>query len=80
MLYVFHQTEFNDQYNSDQWSVISDITFDDVDDAMNNQDMAAIEHEMLVESEKETVTDCFNLLGISPIKVHRKLFRSRKSC
>ena len=45
------------------------MTFDDVDDGMNNKDMVAIEHEIVVESEKETITDCFNLLGIAPIKV-----------
>ena len=33
---------------------VIDITFDDVDDGMNNQDMVAIEHEILIESEKET--------------------------
>ena len=35
-----------------------DITFDNVDDGMNNQDMVAIEHEILLESEKETVLIC----------------------
>ena len=34
---------------------VVDITFDDVDDGMNNQDMVAIEHEILIESEKETM-------------------------
>ena len=37
---------------------VVDITFDDVDDGMNNQDMVAIEHEILLESEKETVLIC----------------------
>ena len=58
---------------------VSNITFGDVDDGINNQDMVAIEHEILVESEKDTITDFFNLLGISPIRVHGKPFRSRKS-
>ena len=56
----------------------SDITFDDVD-GMNNHDMVAIEHEILVQSQKETIIVCFNLLGISPIKVHGKPFSGRKS-
>ena len=56
---------------------VGDITFDDVDDGMNNQDMVAIEHEILIESERGIY--CFNLLGISPIKVHGKPFSSRKS-
>ena len=56
-----------------------DITFDDVADGTNNQEMVAIEHETLVESEKKTITSCFTLLGISPIKVHGKPFSSRKS-
>ena len=56
---------------------VGDITFDDVDDGMNNQDMVAIEHEILIESERDIY--CFNLLGISPIKVHGKPFSSRKS-
>ena len=54
---------------------VSDIKFDDVNDDMNNQDIVAIKHEILVESEKETITDCFNLLGISLIKVDEKPFR-----
>ena len=58
---------------------VSNIAFDDVDDGMNNQDMVAIEHEIFVESEKETITDCFNLLGIALIKAHGKSFNSRKS-
>ena len=41
--------------------------------------MVAIEYEILVESEKKTITNCFTLLGISPIKVHGKPFSSRKS-
>ena len=41
--------------------------------------MVATEHEILVESEKETITNHFNLLGISPVKVHGKPFSSRKS-
>ena len=56
---------------------VGDITFDDVDDGMNNQDTVAIEHEILLEYEKDNY--CFNLLGISPIKVHGKPFSSRKS-
>ena len=56
-----------------------DITFDDVDDGINNQDMVATENEILVESKKEANTNCFNLLGISPVKVHGKPFCSRKS-
>ena len=56
-----------------------DITFDDVADGTNNQEMVAIEHETLVESEKKTITSCFTLLGISPIKVHGKPFSSTKS-
>ena len=40
-----------------------DITFDDIDDGTNNQDMVAIEHGILVESEKKTI-NCFTLLGI----------------
>ena len=55
-----------------------DITFDDIDDGTNNQDMVAIEHGILVESEKKTI-NCFTLLGIWPIKVHGKPFSSRKS-
>ena len=35
---------------------VGGITFDDVDDGINNQDMVATEHEILVESEKETIT------------------------
>ena len=58
---------------------VSGITFDDIDYGMNNQDMVAVEHEILVESEKETITGCFDLLGISPVKVHEKQFSSRKS-
>ena len=58
---------------------VGDITFDDVDDGINNQDMVATEHEILVESEKEAITNHFNLLGISPVKVHGKPFSSRKS-
>ena len=58
---------------------VNDITFDDVDDGTNNQNMVTIEHEILVESEKKTITNCFTLLGISPIKVHGKPFSSRKS-
>ena len=38
-----------------------DITFDDVADGTNNQEMVAIEHETLVESEKKTITSCFTL-------------------
>ena len=34
---------------------VVDITFDNVDDGMTNQDMVAIEHEILTESEKETM-------------------------
>ena len=56
---------------------VGDITFDDVDDGMNNQHMVVIEHKILIESERDIY--CFNLLGISPIKVHRKPFSSRKS-
>ena len=56
---------------------VRDLTFDDVDDGMIDQDMVAIEHEILVEPEKNT--DCFNSLGISPIKIHGKPFSSRKS-
>ena len=56
---------------------VGDITFDDVDDDMNNQHMVVIEHKILIESERDI--HCFNLLGISPIKVHRKPFSSRKS-
>ena len=58
---------------------VDDITFDDVDNGMNNQDMVAIEHEILAESDKKTITNCFTLLRISPIKVHGKPFSSRKS-
>ena len=43
------------------------ITFDDNDDGTNNEDMAVIEHEILVESEKKTIPNCFTLLGISPV-------------
>ena len=32
---------------------VGDITFDDVDDGMNNQDMVAIKHEILIESERD---------------------------
>ena len=32
---------------------VGDITFDDIDDGTNNKDMVAIEHEILVESEKK---------------------------
>ena len=35
---------------------VYDITFDDNDDGTNNEDMVAIEHEILVESEKKTIT------------------------
>ena len=58
---------------------VCDITFDNNDNGTNNDDMVAIEHEILVESEKKTITNCFALLGISPIKVHGKPFSSRKS-
>ena len=58
---------------------VCDITFDDNDDGTNNEDMVATEHEILVESEKKTITDSFTMLGISPIKVHGKPFSSRKS-
>ena len=58
---------------------VSDITVDDIDDGTNNQDMVAIAHEILVESEKKAITNCFTLSGISPIKVHGKPFSSRKS-
>ena len=34
--------------------------------------MVVIEHQILVESEKETITDCFNLLEISPINIYIK--------
>ena len=56
-----------------------DITFDDIDDGTNDQDMVAIQHEALAKSEKKTITNSFTLLGISPIKVHGKPFSSRKS-
>ena len=58
---------------------VGDTTFDENDDGTNNQDMVAIEHEILAESEKKTITNCFTLLGVSPIKIHGKPFRSRKS-
>ena len=32
---------------------VGDITFDDMDNGTNNQDMVATEHEILVESEKK---------------------------
>ena len=32
---------------------VSDVTFGDLDDGMNNYDMVALEHEILVESEQE---------------------------
>ena len=32
---------------------VGDITFDDIDNGTNNQDMVATEHEILVESEKK---------------------------
>lgn len=35
----------------------------------DNQDVVAIKHEMLVESEQETITGSFNLLEISPLKL-----------
>ena len=35
---------------------LSDIRFDDLGDDMNNQDMVAIEHEIVIKSEKETIT------------------------
>ena len=54
---------------------VGDTTFD----GTNNQDMVAIEHEILAKSEKMTITNCFTLLGVSPIKIHGKPFRSRKS-
>ena len=58
---------------------VGDITFDDINDGTNNQDMVATEHDILAESDKKTITNCFTLLGISPIKVHGKPFSSRKS-
>ena len=58
---------------------LRDLTFDDVDDGMNDQDMVAIKHEILVEPEKKINTDSFNSFEISPLKVHGKPFSSRKS-
>ena len=45
-----------------------DITFDNIDDDTNNQDMVAIEHEFLVESEKKTITNCFNCWGYHQLR------------
>ena len=40
---------------------IINITFDDVDDGMNNHDMVATEHEIFVESEKEAITEFISI-------------------
>ena len=47
---------------------VNDITFDDVDDGMNNQNMVAIEHEILVESEKKTITNGFTCWGYHQLR------------
>ena len=48
------------------WSMQKSVTLHLMFD---NQDVVAIKHEMLVESEQETITGSFNLLEISPLKL-----------
>ena len=54
-------------------------THDAVDNNENNEEVVDIENQMLVESDKEIIAECFNSLGVSPMKVHGKPSSSRKS-
>ena len=47
---------------------VDDITFDDVDDGMNNRDMVATEHEILAESEKRQLLTVLLRWGYHQVK------------